>query len=34
VRVHDVQGVFTDADGNILNLPRLSSKHFYVSFRI
>lgn len=26
VRVHDVQGVFTDADGNILNVPRLSSK--------
>jgi hypothetical protein len=26
VRVHDVQGVYTDAEGNVLNLPRLTSK--------
>lgn len=26
IRVHDVQGIFTDPAGNVLNLPRLSSK--------
>ena len=26
IRVHDVQGVYNDAEGNTVNLPRLSSK--------